>query len=81
MPNVIDFMPTGTRTGSGHVVKHDLTAHGLGRMVIEQADRYPDLDTWVDVLISERKQVMTYNYSQKLHKSFFGYLWLFYKEA
>jgi heat shock protein HspQ len=79
---ITGFMPAGTKTGMGQVVKHDLTHYGLGRLVIETEELYPDLETWLSVMAQNKRTVLLYHYSERVvGRSFSGFLWLFYKDV
>jgi hypothetical protein len=51
-------------TGHGRVVRRDVTRCGLHRMTVEQAERFPDLETWVQVL-GPTARVLLCDYSER----------------
>ncbi len=78
----VEFLLPGTRTASGDVVQHDITRFGLGRLCIEQSERYPDVITWHEVVRAKRVHVLLYSYGERLTRAgMVGRLWIYYKVA
>jgi hypothetical protein len=75
----IDFWQTGTQTPQGEIVFHDLTEYGLGRLCVELPGRWPDLETWLDVLHKRGLAVKLYRYTERIGRSGLnGLLWFYY---
>ena len=72
--------PIGTTIrGEGRVVFHDVTVYGLHRLCVSVEHKYPDLDTWCELL--KDKSLKSHRYTEKASKIFTGYLWLYWKEV
>jgi hypothetical protein len=71
----------GTRiTGEGSVVFHDVTFYGLHRMCVATQGKYPDVNTWMEML--KEVHVMRTRYTEKMTVGVFtGYLWFYWKEV
>ena len=68
--------------GEGRVVFRDCTAYGLERMCVAVKDKYPDLETWAE-MVSQGRNVTAWRhrYTEKQTDiAFFGYLWIYWKE-
>ena len=76
-----DFLVKGTRYGDGGLIaRHDVTGYGLGRLVVECEGKYPDLELWMRMLAQNGKTAVLHHYSERVGRSFSGFLWLFYKD-
>lgn len=73
-------MPVGTKiTGEGTVVRHTVSRYGLHTAVVAVKDKYPDIETWLELL--KDRCVVLHHYSERILAGVFtGYLWLFWKE-
>ena len=66
--------------GEGVVVHHDVTRYGLHRLCISIPHKYPDLETWCELL--KDKPLWKHRYTEKEKSQvFIGYLWLYWKEG
>ncbi len=66
--------------GQGRIVYHDRTRSGLHRCCIETVDRYPDLETWCELL--NDKPLQRHRYTEKLVAGVcICYLWFYWKEG
>lgn len=70
-------------TGEGKVVRRDETVAGLHRMCVELKDRYPDLETWADMVSRGRTiSLWRHRYTEKVVSNVFtGFLWIYWKEG
>jgi hypothetical protein len=64
--------------GEGSIVFHDVTAYDLHRLCVSVAYKYPDLETWCELL--KDKQLKAHRYTEKMAQVFIGYLWLYWKD-
>lgn len=79
-PGGVDFLPSGTKTGSGLVAMHDVSPRGLGRLRIETPERYPDVESWHAVLTKRGLEVLLYRFGERVTLAgFTGQLWLYYR--
>lgn len=71
-----------TITDEGTIVFHDETRYGLRRMCVACYGKYPDLETWLN-LMPTTANTLLHRYVEKLEVEsvFIGYLWLYYKEG
>ena len=51
-------------TGQGRVVRRDVTRYGLHRMRVELAERYPDIELWVQALGPAARPLL-HDYSER----------------
>ncbi|MCU9611840.1 hypothetical protein OEK97_28450, partial [Escherichia coli] len=66
--------------GVSWVAGHDVTRYELGRLCIEEQDRYPDVTIWTAVLVKRGLLVILYQYGERLTKAgLIGQLWLYYR--
>ena len=66
-------------TGEGKVVFRDVTRYGLHRMCVETVGKYPDVETWMELL--KDRDVKAIRYTEKMTAVFVGYLWFYWKEG
>jgi hypothetical protein len=65
----------------GKVVFHDVSRCDLHRMCVAVAGKYPDVETWMELL--KEKRVIATRYTEKITSTglFIGYLWFYWKEV
>lgn len=66
--------------GEGRIVFHDVTRYELHRLCVETIEKYPDVETWMELL--KDWNVQEVRYTEKIVAgALFGYLWFYFKEA
>ncbi len=66
-------------TGEGRVAFHDITRFGLHRLCIEASGKYPDLETWSQML--KGMDLRGHRYTEReTCGAFLCYLWIYFKE-
>lgn len=69
-------------TNEGKVVRHDVTRYGLHRMCVAVKDKYPDVETWFELLKNKPLIKIKTRYAEKIVAGvFIGYLWFYWKEG
>jgi len=65
----VDFLQAGTRVGQSWIAEHTLSRYSLGRICIEEQDRYPDIEIWQSVLLKRGLTVELYRYGERVAKA------------
>lgn len=66
--------------GEGRVVRHDVTLYGLHRLCISLIGKYPDLETWCELL--KDRDLLIHRYTERIVAHVCEcFLWLYWKEG
>lgn len=67
--------------GQGTVVRHDVTRYGLHRLCVSLTGRYPDLETWCEML--KEKELKLHQYAERIVANVVCecFLWIYWKEG